>query len=154
MSKRLTGDTLIGLLFVIIAGFTLFIANTQLPAKAPAGDPGSRIFPSAICVMIIILAIIIIIQSVLRPEKRFAGTFATQEGKESCIRALLIFADLAMFLILWKYIPFLVAGMIFMFLQCMIFKEKLVFSIIYSASVTGILYIMFSVFLKVNLTIH
>ena len=94
------------------------------------------------------------IESVKKPEKRFAGIFESEEGKQGCIRAVLIFADLALFLVLWRFVPFLIAGMIFMFLQCMIFKEKILFSLIYSAGVTGVLYIMFSVFLKVNLTIH
>ena len=148
MLKKLSGNTVIGLLFIIISGITLYIANTTLPATAPAGDPGSRIFPSAICI------IILIVQSVRKPEKAFAGTFASEDSKQSCIRAVLIFADLALFLVLWKFVPFLIAGMIFMFLQCMIFKEKLLFSVIYSAAVTGVLYVMFSIFLKVNLTIH
>ena len=47
MLKKLSGNTVIGLLFIIISGITLYIANTTLPATAPAGDPGSRIFPSA-----------------------------------------------------------------------------------------------------------
>ena len=150
MLKKLSGNTVIGLLFIIISGITLYIANTTLPATAPAGDPGSRIFPSAICIIIMILGIILIVQSVRKPEKAFAG----EDSKQSCIRAVLIFADLALFLVLWKFVPFLIAGMIFMFLQCMIFKEKLLFSVIYSAAVTGVLYVMFSIFLKVNLTIH
>lgn len=154
MLKKLSGNTVIGLLFIIISGITLYIANTTLPATAPAGDPGSRIFPSAICIIIMILGIILIVQSVRKREKAFAGTFASEDSKQSCIRAVLIFADLALFLVLWKFVPFLIAGMIFMFLQCMIFKEKLLFSVIYSAAVTGVLYVMFSIFLKVNLTIH
>ena len=136
MLKKISGNTVIGLLFIIISGITLYIANTTLPASAPAGDPGSSI------------------QSIRKPEKAFAGTFASEDSRQSCIRAILIFADLALFLVLWKFVPFLIAGMIFMFLQCMIFKEKLLFSVIYSAAVTGVLYVMFSVFLKVNLTIH
>lgn len=154
MLKKLSGNTVIGLLFIIISGIILYIANTTLPATAPVGDPGSRIFPSAICIIIMILGIILIVQSVRKPEKAFAGTFASEDSKQSCIRAVLIFADLALFLVLWKFVPFLIAGMIFMFLQCMIFKEKLLFSVIYSAAVTGVLYVMFSIFLKVNLTIH
>lgn len=154
MAKKLSGNTFIGFLFVIVSGITLYIANTALPATAPAGDPGSRIFPSAICIAIMILAVIIMIQSIKNPEKKFEGTLSTKDGKESCIRAVLIFADLAMFLILWRYVPFFIAGVVFMFLQCMIFKEKLRFSIIYSVAITGVLYVMFSVFLKVNLTIH
>ncbi len=154
MLKKLSGNTLIGFLFVVISGITLYIANTTLPATAPAGDPGSRVFPSAMCVILIVLGIILMVQSIRKPEKKFAGTFATEEAKQSALRAVLIFADLALFLVLWKFVPFLVAGMIFMFLQCMIFREKILFSLIYSAGVTGVLYVMFAVLLKVNLVIH
>ncbi len=154
MLKKLSGNTLIGFLFVVISGITLYIANTTLPALAPAGDPGSRIFPSAICIIIIILGVILIIESIKKPEKKFEGIFSTKDGKQSAIRTILVFADLALFLVLWKFIPFLIAGMIFMFLQCMIFREKILFSLIYSAGVTGVLYIMFSILLKVNLVIH
>ena len=154
MLKKLSGNTLIGFLFVVISGITLYIANTTLPATAPAGDPGSRVFPSAMCVILIVLGIILMVQSIRKPEKKFAGTFATEEAKQSALRAVLIFADLELFLVLWKFVPFLVAGMIFMFLQCMIFREKILFSLIYSAGVTGVLYVMFAVLLKVNLVIH
>lgn len=154
MLKKITGDTIIGILFVLVAGILLYIANTTLPATAPAGDPGSRVFPSVVCGIIIILGIMIIIASLKNPQKRFEGVFDTEDGKESARRAVLIFADLALFLVLWKFVPFLISGIIFMFIQCMIFKEKLVFSIIYSVAVTGILYWMFSIMLKVNLVIH
>ncbi len=154
MLKKLSGNTLIGFLFVVISGITLYIANTSLPANAPAGDPGSRVFPSAMCVILIILGIVLMVQSILKPEKKFEGTLSTEDGKQSALRTVLIFADLALFLILWKFVPFLVAGVIFMFLQCMIFREKILFSLIYSAGVTGVLYVMFSVLLKVNLVIH
>ena len=101
-----------------------------------------------------VLGVILMVESIRKPEKKFEGTFSTEDGKQSAVRAILIFADLALFLVLWKFIPFLIAGMIFMFLQCMIFREKILFSLIYAAGVTGVLYLMFSVLLKVNLVIH
>lgn len=132
----------------------MYIANTTLKATAPAGDPGSRLFPNLACGVIMLLAVIIIIQSFTTTSKAFAGIFANEDSKQSCIRALLILADLTLFLVLWNFIPFLAAGFIFMFLQCMIFREKLVFSLIYSAGVTGVLYVMFVIFLKVKLNIY
>lgn len=154
MLKKISGNTVIGLIFMIASAVVLYVANTTLPATAPAGDPGSRVFPSAICAILMILGLVLIIQSLKKPEKGFEGTFATEDSKRSCIRAILIFADLALFLLMWKFLPFLVAGIIFMFLQCMIFREKLLFSILYSVGVTGVLYVMFQICLKVNLTIH
>ena len=152
--KKVNGNTVIGLIFLIAAGITMYIANTTLKASAPAGDPGSRLFPNLACGSIMLLAVIIIIQSFKKPSKAFAGILADEDRRQSCIRTLFILADLALFLVLWNFIPFLAAGFIFMFLQCMIFREKLVFSILYSAGVTGVLYVMFAVFLKVRLNIY
>lgn len=152
--KKINGNTIIGLIFLIAAGMTMYVANTTLKATAPAGDPGSRLFPNLACGAIMLLAIIIIIQSFQNPTKVFAGIFTDESGKQSHIRTLLIVADLILFLILWNFIPFLAAGFIFMFLQCMIFREKLVFSLLYSAGVTGVLYVVFAIFLKVRLNIY
>ena len=151
--KKISGNTVLGFLFFIVAGYTMYLTNTTLSSMAPAGDPGTRLFPNMICAAIMVLAVIIIIQSFKNPVRAFEGVFASEETRQSCYRMILIVADLALFLILWNYIPFLAAGMIFMFIQCMIFKEKILFSIIYSAAVTGVLYVMFSIFLKVNLNI-
>ena len=105
------------------------------------------------CIAILILSVIIMVQSVFKSEKPFKGALSTPEGKQGCTRMILVLSDLALFLILWRYVPFLAAGVIFIFLLCMVFREKLLFSIIYSAAVTGALYFVFTILLKVNLNI-
>ena len=151
--KKLSGDTIFGAVFAIAALIMLWLTNTTLPAKAPMGDPGARIFPSAVSIAVFILAVIVIIQSIRNPIKGFEGVTKDPERRQSATRALLVFMDLGLFLVLWNYVPFLAAGFIFLFLQCMIFREKLLFSVIYSAAVTTVLYVMFTVFLKVRLNI-
>ena len=151
--KKITGDTIFGIFFVLAAIVMLYLTNTTLPAKAPMGDPGSRVFPTGVCIGIIILAVIVIIESVRKPIRGFEGVLKDPERKASATRALLVFMDLGLFLVLWNFLPFLAAGFIFLFLQCMIFREKILFSVIYSAAVTGVLYVMFTVFLKVKLNI-
>lgn len=151
--KKITGDTILGAVFAAAAAIMLWLTNTTLPSKAPMGDPGARIFPTGVSIAILILAVAVIVQSVRKPIRGFEGVLQDPEKKQSATRALLVFLDLALFLLLWNYIPFLAAGFIFLFLQCMIFREKLLFSVIYSASVTVALYVMFSVFLKVRLNL-
>ena len=151
--KKITGNTIVGFLFAVAASATLYISNKTLKSASAMGDPGPKIFPNAVCAAIIILSVIIMLQSVSKPLTPFKGALSTPERRQGCRRMLLVLAALALFLILWRYVPFLAAGMVFMFLLCMIFKERLLFSIIYSAAVTGVLYIVFTILLKVNLNI-
>ncbi|MDO4632710.1 MAG: tripartite tricarboxylate transporter TctB family protein [Eubacteriales bacterium] len=152
--KKVNGNAIVGALLALAACLALYVTNTTLKSNSSLGDPGPKFFPNLICAAILVLAIIIIIQSIRQPKYPFEGTLAMSEKKEGCMKMLMILADLLLFLILWKHIPFLAAGFIFIFIQCMIFKEKLLFSILYSAGVTGVLYLAFSVALKVNLNIY
>lgn len=152
--KKISGNTIIGILFAIAACIALYVTNTTLSAASMMGDPGPRLFPNVVCLAVLVLAVIIIIQSLKKVEHPFEGALDTEEGKQGCQRMLLILADLALFLVLWRHAPFLLAGVIFIFLQCMIFREKLLFSVIYSLAVPGALYVVFTILLKVNLNIY
>lgn len=152
--KKISGNTIIGFLFAIAACIALYVTNTSIGANSAMGDPGPRLFPNAVCIAVLVLAVIIIIQSFLKVEHPFAGALSSPEKREGVFRMILIVADLALFLVLWQHLPFLAAGIIFMFLQCMIFREKLLFSVIYSVAVTGALYVVFVILLKVNLNIY
>lgn len=151
--KKITGNTIVGFLFAVAAALTLFISNSTIKSASAMGDPGPKMFPNAVCIVILFLSVIIMIQSVCKPVTPFKGALSTEEGRQGCTRMLLVLSDLALFLILWRYVPFLAAGMAFIFLLCMIFREKLLFSILYSAAVTGVLYFVFTILLKVNLNI-
>lgn len=151
--KKITGNTIVGFLFAAVAGITLYISNTTLKSTSAMGDPGPKMFPNAVCIAILILAVMIMVQSIFKSETPFKGALSTQEGRQGCKRMVLVLSDLALFLILWRYVPFLAAGMVFIFLLCMIFREKIMFSVIYSAAVTGSLYFVFVILLKVNLNI-
>lgn len=151
--KKITGNAVVGFLFAVAACATLLISHATLKSASAMGDPGPKMFPDAVCIVILILAVLIMAESFWKTEMPFKGTFATQESRQGCIRMLLVLSDLALFLVLWRFVPFITAGAAFMFLLCMIFREKLLFSIIYSASVTGVLYFVFTILLKVNLNI-
>ena len=141
-----------GLLFIAVAIVFILTRINTLPAKSPMGDPGARVFPIAVSIGIIAMAIVIIIQSLRNPIDGFKG-LKDPEGKQSATRALLVFCDLCVFLVLWRFIPFVIAGFIFLFVQCMIFREKLIFSIIYSGAIAGVLYAMSTFGLQVNLNL-
>ena len=126
--KKITGNTIVGFLFAAAAGITLYISNATLKSASAMGDPGPKMFPNAVCIAILILSVIIMVQSVFKSEKPFKGALSTPEGKQGCTRMILVLSDLALFLILWRYVPFLAAGVIFIFLLCMVFREKLLFS--------------------------
>lgn len=111
--KKITGNTIVGFLFAAAAGITLYISNATLKSASAMGDPGPKMFPNAVCIAILILSVIIMVQSVFKSEKPFKGALSTPEGKQGCTRMILVLSDLALFLILWRYVPFLAAGVIF-----------------------------------------
>ena len=65
----------------------------------------------------------------------------------------LFFVALALFLLVWNFVPFLVACVLFTFALCMLFKQSLRFSIIYSLALSGIVYVAFVLILQVRLDI-
>ena len=117
------------------------------------GDPGPKMFPNAVCIAILILSVIIMVQSVFKSEKPFKGALSTPEGKQGCTRMILVLSDLVAFSNPLEICAVSGGRGIFIFLLCMVFREKLPFSIIYSAAVTGALYFVFTILLKVNLNI-
>ncbi len=152
--KRFSGNTVVGILFAIAACITLVVTNTSISSNSSLGDPGPTFFPTLVCVAVLILAIVIIIQSLRHVEKPFTGTLSDEDHRQGLIRMLLILADLGLFLVLWTQIPFLIAAIVFVFLQCVIFREKPLFTVIYSLAVPGVLYFAFTYLLKVNLNIY
>jgi len=151
--KRFTGDTFLGILIAAVCCVMLYVANTTLKAASSAGDPGPKLFPVASCIVVLILAIIVIIESIRKPKHAFTQLAQDPGKRKGLIQMLLVLASLLLFLVMWRFIPFLAAGIIFMLLLCMIFRMKPLFTIIYSLAVPGALYVVFVILLKVRLDI-
>ena len=65
-----------------------------------------------------------------------------------------VLAALAAFLVLWRFIPFLPAALLYVFALTRILKQPLKYSIIYTVVVVLVLYLIFSVGFKVRLNIN
>ena len=145
---------MLGIVIAALCCVMIYIANTTIVATAPAGDPGPRIFPVASCVVVLVLAVLVIVQSLFNPKHAFRDLAVDPEKRRGLIQMLLVLASLLLFLVMWRFVPFLVAGVIFMALMCAIFRMKLLYTIVYSLAVPGVLYVIFAILLKVRLDIY
>ena len=152
--KRANGDTVLGVVIAALSCVMMYIAYTTISATGPAGDPGPRVFPIASSLVVLALSILVIVQSMYKPKHVFRDLAVDPEKRRGLIQMLLVLASLLLFLVMWRLVPFLVAGIIFMLLMCIIFRMKLVYTIVYSVAVPSVLYVIFAILLKVRLNIN
>ena len=152
IKKKLSGDVIIGLgaialalVFIIVAkGMKFFLSDT---------DPGPIVFPIGAALAVIVLSLVLIVKSLCNPKEYLKGVFTDPEQKASFLRMLMMLGAMALFLVLWNVVPFLVACIPFTFALCMLFRQSLRFSIIYSLALSGIVYVVFVMILQVRLDI-
>ncbi len=152
--KKFNGDTLVAALMGISAIVMLVLTQTTLSDASPAGDPGSRLFPMVSCIAILVFSIILVIQSIVKPKmKEVVDDEMKLEIRKGYKRMGMVFGTLVLFIIAWNFVPFLPAAIAFVFLMCMILKQKLLYSTIYSILVPSVLYFSFTMLLNVRLDI-
>ena len=148
----MSGDVFIGLAAIALALVFIFVAKGMKFFLSDT-DPGPIVYPIGAAIAVITLSVILIVRSLFNPKEYLKGVFTDPEQKKSFLRMLMVLGTMALFLVVWNLVPFLVACILFTFALCMLFKQSLRFSIIYSLALSGIVYVVFVMILQVRLDI-
>lgn len=151
MKKRLLNSEVIFGVVAIIVSVYFIVAGLKFPGTTKNGVPGSGYFPTIAAVGVIVFSVLLIIQGIRKPTEYFKMDKAQLQN---LIQMLEVLAALAGFLVLWRFIPFLPAALIYVFVLALILKQPLKFSIPYTIAVVVVLYLIFSVAFRVNLNIN
>lgn len=151
MKKRIFNSEVIFGVVAIIAAVYFIVAGQQFPGTTKNGVPGSGYFPTIAAAGVIIFSVLLIIQGIRKPTEYFK---MDKVQLQNLIQMLEVLAALAGFLVLWRFIPFLPAALIYVFVLSLILKQPLKFSIPYTIAVVVVLYLIFSVAFRVKLNIN
>lgn len=148
MKKRLLNSEMIfgALLGIVAVAFILI--SLQFPAGTHDGVPGPGYFPILAASVVLLLSVILMVQGFLHPKTFFA---LTADEKGNLVQVLLIIGTVLAFLVLWQFVPFVIAASALVFGMCLVLKCNIKFSAIYSVALVGILYVIFSIAFRVNL---
>jgi hypothetical protein len=151
MKKRiLNSEVIFGVLASIVAIYFI-VASQPLPGATKNGVPGSGYFPTIAACGVLFFSVLLIIQGFRSPKTYFHMEKSQLINLVQMVEVLLALAG---FLIIWKFIPFIPAALIYVFALSLILKQPLKFSIPYTIGVVVVLYLIFSVAFKVKLNIN
>ncbi len=151
MKKRIFNSEVIFGIIMIAVALYFIIASGSLPGATANGVPGSGYFPRIAAGGVIFFSVLLIIQGFRNPKTYFALDAAQ---KKNLVQMIEVLIALAGFLVLWRFIPFIPAALIYVFVLGLILKQPLKFSIPYTIIVVVVLYLVFSVAFKVKLNIN
>ncbi|MCF0261296.1 MAG: tripartite tricarboxylate transporter TctB family protein [Sphaerochaetaceae bacterium] len=150
-NKILNADSIFGMIMLIIAITFIAIAQTSYPGMTKDGVPGSKTFPIVTGICVAFFSVLLIIDGI----KKQNSYFELKEGqKKNLIQMLEVYGAIALFMILWNFVPFIVAAIALEVALCKILKLSWKFTIIYSVIVVVVLYVIFAIAFKVRLNIY
>lgn len=151
MKKRIfNSDVIFGIIAILVAVYFI-VAGQKLPGATKNGVPGSGYFSTIAACGVIFFSVLLMVQGMKKPQSYFN---LDQTQLKNLGQMVAVLAALAGFLILWKFIPFIPAALLYVFVLSRILKQPLKFSIPYTIGVVVVLYLIFSVAFKVKLNIN
>lgn len=151
MKKRfLNSEVIFGVVAIFVAVFFI-VSGWKLPGETANGVPGSGYFPAIAAGGVIIFSMLLIIQGLRNPKTYFR---MNEVQYRNLYQMLEVLVALAGFLIIWRFIPFLPAAMLYVFVLSRILKQPMKYSIPYTIIVVVVLYLIFSVAFRVKLNIY
>lgn len=153
MAKKriLNADSIFGMITLIIAIAFIAVAQTSYPGVTRDGVPGSKTFPIVTGSCVAFFSVLLIIEGI----KKQNVYFTLEEGqKQNLIQMIEVYASLLFFMVIWNFVPFIVAAIILEVMLCKILKLSWKFTIIYSVAVVVILYLIFAQAFQVRLNIN
>ena len=129
------------------------ILTSQLPTSRYSGMVGPKVFPYIAAGGLMLCAIALFFKKETENEKS-RGPFLDRAG---WIRVLKLVILLALFPVMFKYLGFIISAIILLFIMISLFDlaktESIWKKIFVTASVTGILYVVFIYVIKIKLPI-
>lgn len=159
--SKLKGDTLPGIVSTML-GVATAIYTLANPDKMSLGEPakkgfvpGPGFFPFACGCLLVVFGFFLIIRGITQNGK--VNYFKmTPEIKGNLKVLILVASGLIGFLILWKFFSklFILWIALYAVYLCMVFKRKILFTVIFTAVMTGLIYFMFMVGFSVTFRVY
>jgi len=147
------GDTIPGLLSI---GFgTLFFVPSLgmgFTASTSDGVPGPGFFPIIVSSFLIILGFILLVKGI-KDKGKFKFFVMDEDTKENLRPFFLTIAAIVVFLAALKLIPFTLASLALLVFLNWVYKRSWKFNLIFSPVFVGLVYLIFTVLLKVQFSI-
>ncbi|QAT49135.1 tripartite tricarboxylate transporter TctB family protein [Caproiciproducens sp. NJN-50] len=142
LKKVFSADILFGT-FILGICVWFFIMGTQLETAAVAGRMDAGFFPRMLAVIIGCMAAALIVISAVHPKNYFAVN-SDRENLKKFWGTVLMFG---VYVMLWKYVHFIIITEIFLLGMCWLLKIGKKFAVIYSTILSvGLFYLFASVF--------
>ncbi|MFT3876615.1 MAG: tripartite tricarboxylate transporter TctB family protein [Propioniciclava sp.] len=142
-------ELLIGVVALVAAGAVLAL-STQITSRVDAGGLHPKDWPTLLSGLAIALAIGLLIKAKAgRPQEREGVNLATRAGQTQV--GLVVLASIV-FLLLWAYVNFVLACAVFLVGTLFIFGVRSpLWLVAFPAGITGLIYVLFRVLLRVPL---
>lgn len=148
--RRLSADSVFGMVTLLTA--VAFIAQSlQFKGASSDGVPGAGYFPIVASIFVALFSVLLIIEGIKKQNKYFEYDASK---KQNLIQMLEVYGALIVFMILWNFVPFVVAALVLEVLLCRILKCSWKFTIIFSVIVVAVLYLIFNTAFRVKLDIR
>ncbi len=151
--EKLKKDRLLGIIVLVIAAFFAYFTG-KLGSTNFEGDPGPKMFPYMGSIIMALCGIILLV----KPEKKEKGKFLSRDELK---HAALLFGIYVLFVVMMKYLGFVVTAPIVLFVVSFLFSKisdpgataraRVIRSLIYSVAVTAALYLVYVVALDAKL---
>lgn len=148
-TRKINADSIFGITTFLVA--VAFIARSlQFDGASKDGVPGAGYFPIVVSLMIILFSVLLIIDGIRKQNKYFE---IEEAKKQNLIQMLEVYGALVVFFVLWNFIPFVFAAIIFEVILCRILRCSWKFTILFSLISVIALYLIFNTAFKVRLDI-
>lgn len=140
VNALLHSEVIFGIITSLISIF-FFLGSRFFPEGTVDGVPGPGYFPTLLSVFLFVLSVALIISGLKKEDRYFALTETINNNLKSLFLTML---SMAGFLIMWRYVPFVISAFLFLLFLNLIFKQSMKFSLMFSAVMVGIVYYVFS----------
>ena len=150
MKKRILNSEVIFGIIGILVSLYFILGSLEFPGGRN-GVPGAGYFPIIAASGVTVFSVLLVVQGFMKPKEYFK---LSASQKSNLIQMVEVLVALAVFLVIWRFIPFIPAALLYVFALCLILKQPIKFSIPYTIGVVMVLYLIFSVAFKVKLNIN
>ncbi|AOT69643.1 tripartite tricarboxylate transporter TctB family protein [Geosporobacter ferrireducens] len=147
------GDTIPGVLFVILGGLFIF-PSLSLGIASPTSDgvPGPGFFPFIMALMVVVFGLILFIRGIKANGSFEYFKLEDAQKKNKKLFFTTVFAILV-FLALWKLTTFLIAAASISLFLNWTYERTLKFNAVYTVLFVGLIYFVFNMLLRVQFVI-
>ncbi|MCY1152813.1 MAG: tripartite tricarboxylate transporter TctB family protein [Sphaerochaetaceae bacterium] len=136
------GDVIFGVITFLIGGIFLILSQ-GFSGGTSDGVPGAGFFPTILSILILISSLLLIIKGIKEKKHYFNIEKGVKSLPENTKKLLITIIALLLFLILWKYVNFIIGIASFILILNHVYGQKFSTNIIYTLSTVICIYLLF-----------